>query len=317
MDLLFFIIILIIVLVVFFVTFRLLKVPFRRIIIGSLGLIIGLLVSVLLNTAVSRIPGIFGQFLPVVISFLFGIAGVYIFIAQEEIISQFFRGILKEIKLLRAIPQEIKEKRKISNIPELIVDTSVIIDGRLEDILKTGFILGNLVVPKAVIDELHKISDSKDSLKRSRGRRGLEILDRIQKMREVNLEILEDEFPEVKGVDQKLVKIAKAKKAYILTVDYNLNKVAQIQKVLVLNINELANALRAVVLPGEMLEIKIVQEGKEKGQGIGYFPDGTMVVIEGGEKLIGKTVDAEVSRIFQTVAGRMIFAEPKEVKGRG
>lgn len=314
MDLLFFYIIIIVVLVVFLFTLRLLKVPFRKLIIGTIGLVVGLLISALLNTAVSRIPGIFGEFLPIVISILFGLAGIYIFIAQEKIILNVFGGLLKELKLLRSVFEERKvEKPKEVKIPEkeeLVVDTSVIIDGRIEDVLKTGFILGKLIIPKAVIDELHKISDSKDQLKRNRGRRGLEILERIQKIKNIDLEIIEDEFPEARGVDQKLVKIAKARKAHILTVDYNLNKVAQIQKVSVLNINELANALRAVVLPGERLEIKVVQEGKEKEQGVGYLPDGTMVVIEGGANLIGETVEAEVSRIFQTVAGRMIFAEP-------
>lgn len=313
MDLLFLIIIPVLIFAVFIITFKLLKVSFEKIIIGVTGLISGLIVSTLLNTAVSKIPGELGYFLPLVISVLFGIAGIFIFIAREKVISGFFQNIYKNFKPLKS-GEILKSEIKINEFKDLIIDTSVIIDGRIEDILKTGFILGKLIIPKAVIGELHKISDSRDHLKRSRGRRGLEILNNIQKMKVIESEIIEDDFPDVKEVDQKLINIAKKRKGYILTVDYNLNKVAQIHKVIVLNINELANALRAIILPGEKLDIKVIQEGKEKNQGVGYLPDGTMVVIEGGNKYIGDTVEAEVSRIFQTVAGRMIFAEPKEVK---
>lgn len=312
MDLSLIIIILSVALVVFLATSRLLKLPLRKLIFGTVGLIIGLLISALLNIAVSKIPGMVGEYLPLAISVIFGFVGVYIFIAQEKTVSSFFANILKDFDVLRRLASK-KEEPKISGQDELIVDTSVIIDGRIEDILKTGFILGKLIITKSVIDELHKISDSSNSLKRNRGRRGLEILENIQKMKKVETEIIEDDFPQVKAVDEKLIKIAKKKKAHILTVDYNLNKVAQIQKISVLNINELANALRAVVLPGEELEVKVVQEGKEKGQGVGYLPDGTMIVVEDGDKYIGETIKAEVSRIFQTVAGRMIFAEPKKV----
>lgn len=309
MDLSLIIIILTVALFVFLATSKLLKLPLKKLIFGTVGLIVGLLISALLNIAVSKIPGVVGEYLPLAISVLFGFAGVYIFIAQEKAVSSFFERILKEIDILkRLVPK--KEETKGIGSTELVVDTSVIIDGRIEDILKTSFILGKLIIPKSVIDELHKISDSEDNLKRNRGRRGLEILESIQKMRGIETEIIEDEFPTVRGVDAKLVKIAKKRKAHILTVDYNLNKVAQIQKVSVLNINELANALRAVVLPGEEIEVKVVQEGKEKGQGVGYLPDGTMIVVEGGGKLIGETIKAQVSRIFQTVAGRMIFVEP-------
>jgi len=317
MDL-FFIIILSIALVVFLITLKLLRLPFRKILIGGAGLVVGLLISALLNTAVAKIPGVFGSYLPIVISILFGFVGIYIFISQEKIIISSLESLLRIVKVIgkheegKETPKTNKEATK----QELVVDTSVIIDGRIEDILKTGFVIAKLIIPKAVIDELHTISDSSNSLKRSRGRRGLEILENIQKMKNIETEIIEDDFPKVPEVDQKLVKIAKQRKAHILTVDYNLNKVAKIQKIEVLNINELANALRAVLLPGEELEIKIVQEGKEKKQGVGYLPDGTMVVIEGGDKYIGEKVTAEVSRIFQTVAGRMIFAEPKKIKER-
>lgn len=314
MDLLFFTTALAVIVGVLLLTFKLLKVSLKKLIIGVLGLIIGLLISALFNTAISKIPGIIGEFMPVVISIMLGLAGIYIFIMQEKLILNFFERFFKDLKFLKMTFEAEKVEVMTVGRQELVVDTSVIIDGRIEDILKTGFILGKLIIPKAVIHEMHKISDSHDNLKRSRGRRGLEILENMQKMKNVDLQIIEDDFPDIKEVDEKLIRIAKKRKSYILTIDYNLNKVAQIQKINVLNINELANALRAIILPGEQLEIKVVQEGKEKKQGVGYLPDGTMVVIEGGDKYIGETVNAEVSRIFQTVAGRMIFAEPRKIK---
>ncbi|PIR67995.1 hypothetical protein COU50_00280 [bacterium CG10_big_fil_rev_8_21_14_0_10_33_18] len=314
MDLLFFTTALAVIVGVLLLTFKLLKVSLKKLIIGVLGLIIGLLISALFNTAISKIPGIIGEFMPVVISIMLGLAGIYIFITQEKLILNFFERFFKDLKFLKMTSEAEKVEVMTVGRQELVVDTSVIIDGRIEDILKTGFILGKLIIPKAVIHEMHKISDSHDNLKRSRGRRGLEILENIRKMKNVDLQIIEDDFPDIKEVDEKLIRIAKKRKSYILTIDYNLNKVAQIQKINVLNINELANALRVIILPGEQLEIKVVQEGKEKKQGVGYLPDGTMVVIEGGDKYIGETVNAEVSRIFQTVAGRMIFAEPRKIK---
>jgi len=314
MDLLFFTTALAVIVGVLLLTFKLLKVSLKKLIIGVLGLIIGLLISALFNTAISKIPGIIGEFMPVVISIMLGLAGIYIFIMQEKLILNFFERFFKDLKFLKMTSEAEKVEVMTVGRQELVVDTSVIIDGRIEDILKTGFILGKLIIPKAVIHEMHKISDSHDNLKRSRGRRGLEILENMRKMKNVDLQIIEDDFPDIKEVDEKLIRIAKKRKSYILTIDYNLNKVAQIQKINVLNINELANALRVIILPGEQLEIKVVQEGKEKKQGVGYLPDGTMVVIEGGDKYIGETVNAEVSRIFQTVAGRMIFAEPRKIK---
>jgi len=314
MDLLFFTTALAVIVGVLLLTFKLLKVSLKKLIIGVLGLIIGLLISALFNTAISKIPGIIGEFMPVVISIMLGLAGIYIFITQEKLILNFFERFFKDLKFLKMTSEAEKVEVMTVGRQELVVDTSVIIDGRIEDILKTGFILGKLIIPKAVIHEMHKISDSHDNLKRSRGRRGLEILENMRKMKNVDLQIIEDDFPDIKEVDEKLIRIAKKRKSYILTIDYNLNKVAQIQKINVLNINELANALRVIILPGEQLEIKVVQEGKEKKQGVGYLPDGTMVVIEGGDKYIGETVNAEVSRIFQTVAGRMIFAEPRKIK---
>lgn len=191
----------------------------------------------------------------------------------------------------------------------VVVDTSVIIDGRIIDICKSRFIEGRLVVPRFVLKELQLISDSADPIKRQRGRRGLEVLNTIQKELGVPVVIHEEDFPEIKEVDAKLVKLAKLLEAKIFTVDFNLNRVAAIQGVKVLNINELANALKPVVFPGEAMEIKLLKEGKEYNQAVGYLDDGTMVVVEDARKLIGQTVKAVVSSVLQTQAGRMIFTK--------
>jgi uncharacterized protein YacL len=193
----------------------------------------------------------------------------------------------------------------------ILVDTSVIIDGRIADIAKTGFVPGKLLVPRFVLAELQNIADSDDAMRRSRGRRGLEMLNAIRRTDGVALEIIEKDMPDITEVDHKLVGLAKKLNAHILTTDFNLNRVAQIEGVRVLNINELANAIRPVVIPGEEMLVKIVQPGKERNQGVGYLTDGTMIVVENGDKLIGQEVAAEVTRVFQTVAGKMIFAAPK------
>lgn len=188
-----------------------------------------------------------------------------------------------------------------------ILDTSVIIDGRICDVCETGFVEGSLVIPQFVLRELQLVADSADSLKRNRGRRGLDILQRMQKMISVQVQIVEDDFPKVRGVDLKLIELAKATDAKIVTNDFNLNKVAQLQGVAVLNINDLANALKPVVLPGETMRVFILKEGKEYNQGVAYLDDGTMVVVDNARKMISKTIDIAVTSVLQTTAGRMIF----------
>lgn len=191
----------------------------------------------------------------------------------------------------------------------VLLDTSVIIDGRIADITKTRFIDGKFIIPRFVLKELQQIADSQDSLKRNRGRRGLDVLNKIQKGDNIDVRIHEEDFPEVREVDAKLVILAKKIQAKIFTNDYNLNKVAELQGVTVLNINELANALKPVVLPGEVMEVRLVKEGKEYNQAVGYLDDGTMVVVEGSRRLIGQRIEAEVTSVIQTAAGRMIFAK--------
>ena len=198
----------------------------------------------------------------------------------------------------------------------IILDTSVIIDGRIADIAQTKFIEGKFIVPHFVLRELQYIADSSDSLKRARGRRGLDILDKLKRMPGIQMKIHQQDFPEIKEVDAKLVKLAKVLEAKIITNDYNLNKVAGIQGVSVLNINELANSLKPVFLPGERLEVKIVKEGSEQNQGIAYLDDGTMIVVDNVRHLIGKRLDVAVTSVLQTTAGKMIFAKPSKDLGR-
>ena len=190
-----------------------------------------------------------------------------------------------------------------------IVDTSVIIDGRILDICETKFIVGRFVIPRFVLKELQQVADSQDALKRVRGRRGLEVLNKLRKNARVSIKIHEEDFPELSGVDEKLVKLAKVLNAKVLTNDYNLNKIAEFQGVTILNINELANAVKPVVLPGEMMEVRIVKEGKEANQGVGYLDDGTMVVVDNGRKHLGNIHRVEVTSVLQTAAGKMIFAK--------
>lgn len=194
-----------------------------------------------------------------------------------------------------------------------ILDTSVIIDGRIADICDTGFIEGTLIVPRFVLDELQYIADSSDSMKRSRGRRGLDILNRMQKSNGINIEVVDQDFPKLKGVDAKLVAMAKKINARIITNDFNLNKVAELQGIKILNVNELANALKPVVLPGEIMTVKVIKEGKEPGQGVAYLDDGTMIIVDHAQKYQGSTVEVIVTSVLQTTAGRMIFSEMKEV----
>jgi uncharacterized protein YacL len=196
---------------------------------------------------------------------------------------------------------------KVSKQPFKILDTSVIIDGRIADVAETGFLDGILVIPQFVLRELQLVADSADSMKRNRGRRGLDILQRIQKMPQLHVQILEDDFPQVREVDMKLIELAKVYDCKIVTNDFNLNKVAQLHGVEVLNINELANALKPVVLPGETMRVFILKEGKEYNQGVAYLDDGTMVVVDNAKRLISKTIDITVTSVLQTTAGKMIF----------
>ena len=203
----------------------------------------------------------------------------------------------------------VKFSRQDQRDEMILLDTSVIIDGRIADICKTGFLDGKFIVPRFVLKELQQVADSADSLKRERGKRGLDILGKLQKNPNIDVKIHNDDFPDIKEVDLKLVKLAKVLGAKIFTNDYNLNKVSEIQGIRVLNVNELANSLRPVVLPGEMIETRLIKEGKEYNQGVGYLEDGTMIVVDNGRRLIGQNVNVVVGSVLQTAAGRMIFGK--------
>ena len=200
-----------------------------------------------------------------------------------------------------------------------MLDTSVIIDGRIADVCETSFIDGTLVIPQFVLRELQLVADSSDPLKRNRGRRGLDILQRMQKMSNITVQIVEEDYPQLREVDLKLIELARAYEGKIVTNDFNLNKVAQLQGVPVLNINELANALKPVVLPGEIMRVFILKEGKEYNQGVAYLDDGTMVVVDNAKKMISKTIDISVTSVLQTTAGKMIFGkyDERRASGRG
>jgi len=280
---------------------RLLKFPSSYVFIGLIGLLIGAVLGDLLGSPLSQLPLPWGRWLPVVVTIVVAAAVVDFFLAQVPGWTKFIQT------LFSSLP---KKGERLKEYPEIVVDTSSFIDGRIEELSKTGFILGKLIIPRFILDELQKVADSQDSLKRARGRRGLEVLSRVSKNPLIETEIIETDFRE-RQIDKKLIRLAKARGAKLLTCDYNLNRISDISGVKALNVNELANALRPIVLPGENLKVKIVAPGKEKRQGVGYLPDGTMIVVENGEGLVGEEIDCQVERIFQTVAGKMIFVKPK------
>ena len=274
------------------------KVRIGAIIGGILGISLGLLSADLLLIPLKPLLGQDIASVSFVLMSLFGYGGLLLGVSKGKDISitdifRFFRG------------QSIEENLKI-------LDTSVIIDGRIVDVCESGFLEGGFILPQFILQELQYIADSPDSMKRARGRRGLDVLHKIQKMSQITVRIVDEDFPKIKEVDTKLVALAKLMNAKVITNDFNLNKVAQLQGVSVLNINELANSLKPVVLPGESMKVFIIKEGKEYNQGVAYLDDGTMVVIENARKLIGKNADVTVTSVLQTTAGRMIFSKTKE-----
>jgi uncharacterized protein YacL len=285
------------------------KIPVSDIISGALGLTIGLIIANLIGTAFSHLP-IVSSILPVVLSIILGYLGMNMAVKKREELVGFLTG-------LSWVGGRDRNKDKLPPTNMYlykILDTSVIIDGRIADICKSGFLEGTLVIPVFVLEELQHIADSSDLLKRNRGRRGLDILNRIQKELEMYVQIDSHDFDDISEVDRKLVRLGQLLKAKIVTNDYNLNKVAELQGVPVLNINELSNAVKPVVLPGEEMVVHVIKDGKEFGQGVAYLDDGTMIVVDGGKKHIGETVGVLVTSVLQTAAGRMIFAKPKALE---
>ncbi|GIW48865.1 MAG: twitching motility protein PilT [Caloramator sp.] len=291
------------------------KVPTNEIIIGVVGLIIGLLIANLLIGSVASflqtnsVLSAIGSVISLIVNIVFGTLGVNVAIKKKDELSNVFT-------FMKKFTKDKKQKIDIKPSQPKILDTSVIIDGRILDILKTGFIEGTIVIPQFVLEELRHIADSSDNLKRARGRRGLDILNEIQKELPVTVEICDKDFQNIAEVDSKLLKLAENLGGKVITNDFNLNKVAEFQGVPVLNINELANAVKLVVIPGEEMNIHIIKDGKESGQGVAYLDDGTMIVVEGGKKYVGEIVDVVVTSVLQTAAGRMIFAKLKNAQDK-
>ena len=274
------------------------KVSLRVIFGGVVGMIVGLLIAVMLAYGLNFVSLERQQVVTGIYALLTGImAYLGLLIGSKKIEEFSFFGFGQS--------KDAGDHR--------VLDTSVIIDGRIADISETGFLQGNLIVPRFVLDELQHIADSPDSMKRSRGRRGLDVLNRMQRGAGINIEIMDQDFPKLKGVDAKLVALAKKLNAKIVTNDFNLNKVAELQGIKILNVNELANALKPVVLPGETMAVKIIKEGKEPGQGVAYLDDGTMIIVDHAQKHQGANVEVLVTSVLQTTAGRMIFSELKGV----
>jgi len=280
-------------------------IPLRNLLGGFIGLILGIMVANLVSNVFFSSLYNYQQIILPLFSILYGVCGyIGLRIGSKKGGEIHVPG----WKLFsKNVPQSEKSK---------ILDTSVIIDGRIADITETGFVEGTLIIPQFVLNELQHIADSSDSIKRTRGKRGLEVLHHIQKQAIVDVRIVDKDYPTIKEVDSKLIELAKELHGMIVTNDSNLNKVAELQGIQVLNINELANSIKPVVLPGEEINVKILKEGKEAGQGVAYLDDGTMIVVDNGKRHMGKTIDVVVTSVLQTPAGRMIFARLKEEANR-
>ena len=275
----------------------------QDLLIGTLGLLFGLIIANLIGLAFSRLP-IIGAYGPIVFSIIFGYAGMSIAVRKKTEIA----GLVGMLRLNKQGKEKEKE-RKRDEFSGKLLDTRSIIDGRIAEICSTGFLEGPLLVPVFVLEELQRIADSSDLLKRNKGRRGLDILKQMQEDNYVEVRIINDDFDDVQGVDSKLVRLGRKIHAKVVTNDYNLNKVAALQGVVVLNINDLANALKPALIPGEQMNVLVVKAGKENNQGVGYLDDGTMIVVENGQRHIGTTVPVVVTSALQTSAGRMIFVK--------
>lgn len=269
---------------------------------GLSGLAVGLFVAVLVSFPLARLPAPFGTWLPFVAAVVFAYLGVAVFVMRQNDLFWVIRWVVR--------PENETTSQEGQRM--ILLDTSVIIDGRVADIARTGFLSGVLVIPRFVLQELQHIADSSDPLRRQRGRHGMDILNELMQDPNIPVRITDMDVRDVREVDDKLLILARQLKAAVLTNDYNLNRIAELQGVQVLNINELANAVKAVYLPGESLTVEVIQPGKEPDQGVAYLEDGTMIVVERGEPYIGRKVDVVVTKALQTAAGRMLFARPTE-----
>ncbi|MBP8974592.1 MAG: PIN domain nuclease, partial [Anaerolineae bacterium] len=281
-----------------------LKMPPEKLISALVGLVLGTAVAAMFAWPLSLLPDPFGQFLPPLVALIAVYVSVTVFSLRAQDVFALFGGLLRASPgALRMLPG--------GATGEVLLDTSVIIDGRILDISQTGFIQGALLVPRFVLNELQHVADSPEMLRRNRGKRGLEVLSELQQRSRTPVRIIDDDIPGVNEVDEKLVLLAKQRNTPVMTNDFNLNRVAELQGVTVLNINELANAVKAIFLPGEVIDIHIVMEGRELDQGIGYLEDGTMIVVEDGKRYMDRTIPVLITRYIVTNAGRMYFAQPE------
>lgn len=303
----------VVLLVVYFLFARgVIKISGPTFVVIVLGTLVGLSLGALVNvTLLSRIPDPWGGWVQVIFNLFLVALMVNSFYGQSNTLMVVIDKIIGSLASIAQDKLPAGKRTTIAHnsivMPEIIVDTSAVVDGRILEVARAGFLMGKLVVPRFVLDELHLISDSSDEMKRSRGKRGLDVLNELHKLDSVVVEVVDEDFMEENDVDSKIVKLARVRHGKLLTLDYNLNRVAKIQNVEVLNINELHDALRPVVLPGEELSVKLVQKGKDSTQAVGYLEDGTMVVVEDGRDYIGQEVTLVVTRMFQTAAGKMIF----------
>jgi uncharacterized protein YacL len=282
----------------------------QMLVFALLGLVVGLVIAALLAYPFSLLPPPMGSYLPFLGVIFFGYLGAAVFMLRQNDLFNLFSIIGN-----RPAANDTTTVQPVASLADsraILLDTSVIIDGRIADIARTGFLPGSLLIPRFVLAELQYIADSSDSLRRQRGRRGMEVLSQLQKDPNVVVRISDIDVEGVREVDDKLVILARQMRCAILTNDYNLNKIAEFQGVTILNVNELANAVKSVMLPGEILGVRVIQEGKEINQGVGYMDDGTMVVVEGGRDYLNREISVVVTKVLQTAAGRMIFARPEE-----
>lgn len=297
------------------------RVPNQELMAGTAGLLFGLIIANLIGLAFYRVP-LIGSYIPIILSAIFGYIGMRLASRKgPELYANWLqnRSIVKE-KKKEAVPKDVETTASVTvsdfesiSVAKLL-DTSVIIDGRIAELCATGFLEGPLVVPLFVLEELQHISDSADVLKRNRGRRGLDILQGLQQKELIDIKVIDDDFEDIAEVDSKLMRLALDKKWKIVTNDFNLNKVASLQGIEILNLNDLANALKPAMIPGEWIRVQVIKEGKEDNQGVAYLDDGTMIVIENGAQYVDTSIDVMVTSVLQTSAGRMIFAKAKGTK---
>lgn len=288
----------------------LVRVSGQTLLAALIGLVIGLILAALVTIPIAQLPSPFREVLPFVAVLFFGYLGVAIAESRSRDFGEFFHSIRRSSRasnpaISDSASKSIREK-------SILMDTSVIIDGRIVDIARTGFLPGGLIIPRFVLNELQYVADSAENLRRQRGRRGMDVVSQLQKDKSISVSVVDLDVEGVHDVDEKLISLARQMHIPILTNDFNLNKIAELQGVQILNINDLANAVKSILMPGETLSVKVIQEGKEMGQGVAYLDDGTMVVIEEGQKMLNHEIMVTVTKVLQTAAGRMIFAKPTE-----